>query len=285
MVVLVFKSIIFAIVSLNLIACSTDQQVLTIAGIPDQNASQLARRYLVLTDYLEEQLSVQVRYLPTIDYAATVLAFTQGDVQLAWFGGLSGVQARLAVPGSEAIGQRERDRHFHTKFIANRKVDVRSIEDLKGLKFAFGSESSTSGHLMPRHVLLRAGINPETYFDGPPVFSGSHDKTYIMVESGTVHAGALSEVVWQEAVESGRVDTARAYEFYTTEEYFDYNWTVRYDVDDVFGEGFKTKLTDAIINIKERDILDLFAAERFTDSNNSNYSDIKAIAESIGIIK
>ena len=149
---------------------------------------------------------------------------------MAWFGGLTGVQARLAVPGSQAIAQRERDTKFHSVFVFNKNVDVLTLQDLKGLRFAFGSESSTSGHLMPRHFLSENGIDADSDFDGAPMFSGSHDQTWLLVQGGAADAGALSEAVWQKAVSTGKVDESKIGVFYVTPPYFDYNWTIRPDV-------------------------------------------------------
>ena len=154
---------------------------------PDEGCLHPGRLAARLARYLREKevtfaLGVTVEYFPTTDYAATVTAFARGDVQMAWFGGLTGVQARSYVEGSMAIAQRERDTSFHSVFINNSSVEVNKLRDLKGLRFAFGSESSTSGHLMPRFFLESIGINAEKDFDGPPIFSGSHDKTWLMVQ-------------------------------------------------------------------------------------------------------
>ena len=217
------------------IACGGGQEtVFRVAGIPDQNASTLARRYQVLTQYLSDALGVRVEYVPTVDYAATVLAFKRGDVQMAWFGGLTGLQARSAVPGSVVIAQRPRDARFHSKFIVQAGLDVAALEDLAGLSFTFGSESSTSGFLMPSYFLSQAGIDTDDDFKREVNFSGSHDKTWALVESGAFQAGALNEAVWDQAVADGRVDTARVRAFYTTPAYFDYN---RGWIPDVRGGG------------------------------------------------
>ena len=270
-------------------ACGADgdDKTLYVAGIPDQNASQLARRYEALTDYLSEELGVSVEYVPTVDYAATVTAFRQDAVQLGWFGGLTGVMARREVPGSEAIAQRPRDEEFHSVFVVQSALEVDRLEDLKGLTFTFGSELSTSGHLMPRHFLQEAGIDPETGLSGGPSYSGSHDKTWKLVESGAFQAGALNEAVWEAAVSDGKVDTSRVRVFHTTPPYFDYSWTIRGDVDASFGAGFTDKVTDALLDIRtdRQDLLDLFSAERFVPTSNSNYDAIRAVAESQGIIE
>ena len=283
-ITLCLSTIVFIVFSF---ACGSDgkSETLKIAGIPDQNVSELTRRYSVFTDYLSDELGVDVEYLATTDYSATVTAFSQGDVHMAWFGGLTGVQARLAVPGSTAVAQRARDREFHSVFIYNKSVNIEDLQDLEGLAFAFGSESSTSGHLMPRHFLMLEDIDPETFFDGLPIFSGSHDKTWAMVQSGAVQAGALSEAVWEKAVSEGKVDASKVDVFYTTPSYFDYNWTLRADVDEIFGDGFSQKATSVIIELQDQELLDLFSAKEFVSSDNSNYSQIEEVARGIGIIK
>ena len=270
------------------IACGGSQEtVFRVAGIPDQNASTLARRYEALTQYLSDALDVRVEYVPTVDYAATVLAFKRGDVQMAWFGGLTGVQARGAVPGSAAIAQRARDAQFHSKFIVQAGLDVADLEDLAGLSFTFGSESSTSGYLMPSFFLLQAGIDLDADFKREVNFSGSHDKTWALVESGAFQAGALSEAVWDQAVGEGRVDTARVREFYTTPAYFDYNWTVRGDVSERFGARFADRVQGALLALDQShaDILKLFSAEAFIESVNENYRAIKEVAQTLGIME
>jgi len=258
-----------------------------IAGIPDQHATKLARRYKALTAYLSEELGVAVEYVPTIDYAATVVGFKRGDIHMAWFGGLTGVQARLAVPDSVAIAQRPIDTEFHSRFIVQSGLDIANLADLKGLTFTFGSESSTSGHLMPRHFMIKAGVNPDTDLDGLPNFSGSHDKTWKLVESGAFQAGALNEAVWEAALQAERIDTDKVTEFYTTPAYFDYNWTIRGDSDARFGNGFIERVRWALITLGEDnfEILELFSTESFIETDNSNYTVIDQIAKSLGIVK
>lgn len=272
-----------------LVGCGRGQgdQTFYIAGIPDQDATKLARRYDALTSYLTSELGVQVEYVPTVDYAATVIGFKQNGIQMAWFGGLTGVQARIAVPGSEAIAQRPQDANFHSRFIVQAGLSVTGLSDLRGLTFTFGSESSTSGHLMPRHFMMEAGLDPDTDLRGAPNFSGSHDKTWKLVESGAFQAGALNEAVWESAVAGGRVDTGKVREFLTTPAYFDYNWTIRGDVDDTFGEGFTDRVRRALLQMdaSHRSILDLYSTDRFVETANDNYAAIERVAQTLGFVR
>ena len=274
-------------------ACSggdEDSPVLTIGGIPDQDIALLTRRFETVSNYLSEQLDLEVRYIPSVSYAALVTAFEQGDIQLGWFGSLTGVQARAAAPGSQAIVQRARDASFHSVFIAGPGVEANDLQGLEGLTFTFGSESSSSGHLMPRYYMVEEGVDPDADLSGVPGYSGSHDKTWQLVETGSYQAGALSEAVWESAVEDGRVDTSRVRAFYTTPPYHNYNWSVHADADATFGDGFTQRVQEVLIGLDpsvdlEGEILDLFNAEAFVETNNENYGAIEKIARDLDIIR
>jgi len=285
-------SLVFLALAAAACSVSEEQPVLKIGGIPDQDASRLARRYQVFSDYLSQQLGMPVEYVPSVDYAAVVTAFTHGELQVAFFGGLTGVQARLQNPGAQVIAQRENDAKFHSKFIVRNGLPINSLTDLKEqageVTLTFGSESSTSGHLMPRHFLTVAGIEPDQDFQSLPNFSGSHDLTWQLVQSGSFDVGALNEDVWDRAVQNGRIDGSKVRVFYTTPDYFDYNWTVRPELDRVYGEGVADRLGRALLALNPEDhgeILDLFSTQGFIPSNNANYGEIEAVARSLGIVR
>ncbi|MED4224705.1 putative selenate ABC transporter substrate-binding protein [Neobacillus cucumis] len=263
------------------------KEVFKIGAIPDQNASDLNKGMTAVANYLSEKTGLKVEFVPSVDYAALVTAFQRGEIDMAWFGGLTSVQAVSLVPGAEAFAQRPRDAEFHSVFITQPGSGITKLEDLKGKSFTFGSESSTSGHLMPRYYLSEAGIDASKDFDGKPNFSGSHDATYKLVESGAFKAGALNEAVWQAAVQEKKVDTNKVKVFYTTPAFYDYNWTINSNVDDVFGKGSKKKVEDAILSIttKQKDITNFFQTDKFIETKNANYQKIKKVAKELNIIK
>lgn len=263
------------------------QPVLRIGAIPDQDVSVLTRTFNGTAEYLSEAIGLEVEYVPSNDYAALVTAFQRGDIHLAWFGGLTGVQAMEAVPGSTAIAQRPRDAEFRSVFIIQADLSGESIADLKGLTFTFGSESSTSGHLMPRYFMLQAGIDPETDLAGPPNYSGSHDKTIALVESGAFQAGALNIAVWESRVEAGEVDLEKVRVLEITDPYYDYHWVAHADIDKIFGEGTQQRIQDALLAMgpEQQEILDLFATDRFIPTKNENYEAIRQVAEQLGILR
>lgn len=263
-----------------------EEAVLIIGGIPDQNSATLNERFAELAAYIEKETGIKTEYVASADYSALVTGFGREEVHLGWFGGLTGVQARDLVEGSEAIAQRPRDSKFESVFIAQKSLNITSLDELKGHSFTFGSESSTSGHLMPRHFLMEAGIDPNSDFESMPNYSGSHDKTWSLVESGAFSAGALNIAVWEAAVAAGEVDLEKVDVFYTTPYYYDYNWTVG-NVDAEFGKGTKDKIQAALLSFGEMnpEMMALFSDDSFVESDNANYDAIKEVAKALGIIK
>ncbi len=276
---------------LAVIGCSSGPDAeLLIAGIPDQDTSLLEERFNKLAEHLSEETGYNVRYVPQADYAAVVTSFRQGDIHLAWYGGLTGVQARLAVPGAQAIAQRPRDAEFHSVFVAAPGAGVADFADLRGKTLTFGSESSTSGHLMPRHFLTEAGIDVEQDFDSIS-FSGSHDRTWKLVESGAFDAGALNEAVWEARVAAGEVDTSKVDVFYRTPPYFDYHWVVNPSIEESHGEDAVEKVTNALLGVdasrggRAQEIAEAFQTDRFVATNNDNYRAIEDVARELGVIE
>jgi phosphonate transport system substrate-binding protein len=270
-------------------------QTLTISAIPDQDPQVLARLYPAVADVLSDALGVPVRYRPVTDYAAVVTAFSTADLDAVWFGGLTGVQAMQQVPGARPLAQRDIDARFRSVFVASTASglapvsDVRGLRALRGRRFTFGSESSTSGRLMPQLFLQRAGIDPDEDFRGTPGFSGGHDRTIALVSSGSYDAGALNEQVWRERVEAGEVDPSKVRVIWRTPPYHDYFWVARPDLDERFGAGFTDRLRDALLALggedpRERRVLDLFGAERFVPVGPDDHDDIRAVARRLGLL-
>lgn len=298
---------VLLLVLLPLVACSpntpgtstttdrTEVKPLVTGAIPDQDPQKLQRQYTKLAAYLEKELSVPVEYKPVTDYAAAVTAFKVGDLDLVWFGGLTGVQARLQVDGAEAIAQRDVDEKFHSVFVANKKSkltafkDTTDLQQLKGHTFTFGSESSTSGRLMPQYFLQQAGLKLND-FKGEVGFSGDHDKTIKLVEAGTYDAGAVNEKVWLKRVESKEVDLDKVEVLWRSPAYYDYHWVIHPDAKQEYGEDFPKKVQDAFLKLdpnvpEQKEILDLLEADKFIPTKNSNYAQIEAIGREIGKIK
>ena len=289
------------VIAASLTSCSAPekdakQAVLQIGAIPDQNPEKLNRLYGALSEELSEKLEVPVRYAPVSNYAAAVSAFRTGSLDLVWFGGLTGVQARLQTPGARVLAQRDIDAKFTSVFIANGASGLRpftsadQLVELKGRRLAFGSESSTSGRLMPQYFMGENGVKPDDLAGGGPGFSGSHDATIAVVQSGAYEVGALNEQVWRSNVKDGRVDPDKVKVIWRTPPYVDYHWVVRPDLDARFGDGFTDNLQSTLLELSAETengaaILELFGAERFIPAEDDDYVMIETVGRQLGKIR
>ncbi|OMH38194.1 putative selenate ABC transporter substrate-binding protein [Motiliproteus sp. MSK22-1] len=280
------------LISLSLISVSTSvfsaPKTLVFSAIPDQNQSQLVQRFGKVADYLTKTLGVPVKYVPVNSYAAAITAFRNNQVQLAWFGGLSGVRARLLVPDSEAIAQGFEDTQFETYFIAHHSTGLKPSdnfpESIAGKSFTFGSKGSTSGRLMPEfYIREHLGKAPDEAFNLVG-FSGNHSRTIALVQSGAYQVGATNYKVWEKELAAGKIDTDKVSVIWKTPTYPDYQWTVRGDVDSVWGDGFKARIKQALLDMKDPALLDAFPRSAFVSASNDDYQPILDTAKEIGLI-
>ncbi len=263
-----------------------EASIIRVTGIPDENPTELARSYQPMVTLLEEALGTKVEYIPLTDYGAAVQALAAGKVDFAWLGGFTHVQSRTRADVVPLV-MRDIDREFHSVFIVNTASGITDMAGVKGKKFAFGSKSSTSGHLMPRHFLLQDyKIDPDSDFDGAPVFSGAHDATVKIVETGKVAAGALNKQVWQRMVKEGKVDSSKVTLLWETPAYVDYVWTARSSVP----EATRTKFSNAFLSLDPKNplhkkVLDRMGANSYVPAKSSDFDAIESVARAIGMLK
>ena len=252
-------------------------------AIPDQDETRLVERFSRFAKYLEPKLGVPVKYVPVKTYPAAVSAFINNDVQLAWFGGFTGVQARHAVPGSEAIAQGAEDVNFKSYFIANSETGLKSSAEfpagIEGKTFTFGSRSSTSGRVMPEYFIRKhfTGRGPDEIFSRVG-FSGDHSRTLQLVQSGAYQVGVMDYTVYEVEKKAGRVDESHVSVIWQTPTFPDYQFTIRGDVDKIFGAGFKDKVRHAILSLDDPEILGYFARSKFVAASNGEYAPIEEVA-------
>ncbi|WP_443191250.1 putative selenate ABC transporter substrate-binding protein [Pseudomonas indica] len=259
-------------------------EVLKVSAIPDEAPTELLRKFKPLGAYLEKELGMEVQFVPVSDYAAVVEAIAADRIDMAWLGGFTFVQTRLKTGNAIPLVQREQDEKFTSTFISADPA-VKSLQDLKGKTFAFGSVSSTSGSLMPRYFMLQDGIKPEEFFSRV-AYSGAHDATAAWVEAGKADGGVLNTSVWEKLVAAGKVDTSKVKVFATTPTYYDYNWTVRGSLDPALAQKIKAAfLALDPAHPEHKAILDLQAASRFVETKPENYTGIEEAARAAGLLK
>lgn len=278
-----------AALAFGLMASAAMAQTLYFSAIPDEDETALVTRFSKVAEYLSEQLGVPVEFVPVKSYPAAVTAFRNGQIQLAWFGGLSGVQARLLVPGSQAIAQGKEDTEFVTYFIANTATGLTESdafpEAAAGMSFTFGAKTSTSGRLMPEfYIRKETGKAPEEFFSRVG-YSGDHSQTLRLVGSGAWQIGALNYSVYDRAVTDGAPEVETAKVIWKTPPYPDYNWTIRGDVEETFGAGFIAKVQAALVGMHDPALLASFPRSEFIPATNDEYGPIEETGKALNLLE
>ena len=279
------KSVVCVLLLSTSISLSA-QTVLRVTTIPEEAATEQTRKFGPLTKYLERTVGMKVDFVPVNDYPAAVEALVNKQVELVWFGGFTYVQAQIRSGGKIIpIAQREEDTSFRSVFITQTNSGIKRLTDLKGKQVSFGSQSSTSGHLMPRSFLLEAGIDPDKDFKRV-AYSGAHDATIAAVVNGRVDAAALDITVWRKFVSENKVDTTKVDVFYTTPPYFNYNWSVHADMP----APLREKITAALLNLnmnnpEGKEILTLNRATKYIPTKPENYKGLENAGRSAGLIR
>ncbi len=269
---------------------SSDSPVLRFSAIPDQNTTEMSQRFAPFADHLAQELGVKVEYVPARDYQASVEMFRNGDILLAWFGGLTGVQARAAVPGARAIAQGLADPHYYSYVIANANTGLSQAETfpmaIADHTFTFGPVSSTSGRLMPEYFIrAETGKSPADFFSKPVGFSGSHDETCELVAAGRFEVGVVNYKVYDRRVAAGKMDPNICRVIWRTHAYADYSFTAHPELEVTFGEGFTAKLRDVLLNISDPALLNALPREKLIAATDEDFAGIAAVARELGMVR
>jgi phosphonate transport system substrate-binding protein len=262
--------------------------VLRFTAIPDQDTTRLIQKFNPVAEYLSGRLGVKVEYVPVKDYKASVEGFRNGDLLVAWFGGLTGVQAHHSVPGARAIAQGAEDPKFVSYFVAHRDTGIEPDDAfpmaMAGRTFTFGSESSTSGRLMPEFFIRQnTGKSPQEFFSKVG-YSGDHDKTAELVEAGAYDVGVLNYQVYERRVREGQTDPAVCRIIWKTPEYADYNITAHPDLEKRFGAGFIDKVQRALVEMKDPALLSAFPRSALIPATNADFEGIRRVAKELGFL-
>jgi phosphonate transport system substrate-binding protein len=283
-------------------SAASTPRTLRFSGIPDSDKEKLTREYQAVADWLAAELGMPVEYVHAPDYTGAVTALAADKVDFVWLGGVTAVEAETATGGQAIfLATRDTDLKFKSYFIANRahvdsgrfqelaELAPRPLSDLAALKpalkqstFTFGSKSSTSGHIMPRHFLEspEVGISPETDFAQPAGYQlqGGHSATLAAVASGAVDVGVLNYTNWEKADAEQK---AKAPLIYVSPEYVDYCMVAHARIGNELAEKLRTAFAglDAS-DPADKAVLEAFSAERFVKADPADWDGIRAVLAS-----
>lgn len=257
---------------------------ITVAVLPDQSKDALQVRHGPLLDYLEDKTSLDIELVIPLDYADLLDQFDAGQIDLAWFGGLTFIQAQHRSQAAP-LAFRDIDLRFTSCYLTSSSESRSTVQEFAGEQFSFGPQLSTSGHLMPRYFLERDGLYPEQFFAATR-HSDGHDETARWVSDGVVGLGVANCNIVQSMLENGSLsdDDIRIIE--TTPPYSDYVWAVKATME----EHARTKLLDAFLALEASDpdnraILRSQGANAYLPAAPDNFVLVRRAAKLSGVLE
>ena len=261
---------------------SSSDESLQVGLIPNQNPEEVEAQYQPLEDYLKKEIGRDVTVSVPATYNAVVEALVSGKLDMAYFGGLTYVQARQradVTPLVTEVNPRTGTTKYHSLIITPKNSGIQKVADIKGKTFAFGSVSSTSGSLYPSIMLKNAGIDYRTDLK-EKTYTGGHDATAQAVANGSVDAGGLEDRIFYDLRDEGTIDGNAVRVVAESDPIEGYPWVVR----DSLSDGDKQALTNAYLNMKDPKLLDLMRAERYEKVTASDYDYTEKQARALGLL-
>jgi phosphonate transport system substrate-binding protein len=280
--------VIVALAALVAAGCSGgeegDIEVLRWGLIPADDATEMLRQYEPVVEYLEGKLGLEIEVLVTTDYTAAIIAMANEHIEMAWFGPFSYILAAEEAGAEALVNGVRRDTGKATyKSIIITRADsgIDTLEDLKGRTFAFVDPASTSGHLIPRKMLMENGINPDEDFSTLH-YAGTHNAVELAVKNGTVDAGADSDTSYYRMLDAGEIDPDVNVIIYESEPIPGSPIVVRGDLP----QDLKDRIRQALVEMDEQTIHQVGGwgdIEKYVVVVDSDYDVIRDTKELLGL--
>lgn len=292
----IFKFIVITMMVLILLTgCSTKQndtktksknenpEVLRVGLVPNQAPDKIKVQYEPFKQYMEKKLNKKIELFVATDYAGVVEAMASEKLDVAYFGGLTYVQAKERAniyPIVTEIDQYTKTTKYHSLIIVPADSPIKNLAELKGKTFAFGDVNSTSGSLYPRMMLDKVGLKTPGDFKNV-VYTGGHDATAKAVQNGSVDAGGIEDRILYKLEKNGAIDKSKIRILKESDLIEGYPWVVREALD----KDLVKKITDAFLTIDDPKLLDLMRAVRYEKVTAKDYDFIQTEAERLGLLK
>ena len=238
--------------------------------------------------YLEKETGMKISLGNYPDYNGVVEAMDYGKLDMAYLGPNTYVIAHHKGGAKAIVAKTSKGTPFYYSYIlVHKDAPYNTLDDLiadkANVTFAFGDPNSTSGSLIPGIELKKRGVyrgKQESDFK-QVTFTGAHDATALAIQNKQVTAGAIDSAYYDKLVEKGTIKADSFKKIWQSDKLFQYPFAVSKNTDDATIE----KLRTAFINLKDKEILDAFAADGFVQAEDSDYEAIRQAAEADGRLK
>ncbi|ADG92842.1 conserved hypothetical protein [Arcobacter nitrofigilis DSM 7299] len=204
----------------------------------------------IIRDYFNDN-GVRLDYMLFSNYEAQIEYLLSGKIDIAWNTNVAWVRTHELSKGrAKALLMRDTDIDFKSVFITKASSGIKSINDLKGRKFALGSADSAQAAILPLKYLQ----NEAKDFDDIEIVRfnsdlGKHGDTgrsefdiLDAILNNEIDAGAIGITSWVRMLEDGMFPSGEIESFYVSEGYCHCNFTVIDTLDESIQKTFTEML-------------------------------------------
>ena len=247
---------------------------LRVALLPDESPATIIQNNQALKSYLEAALDRKVELVVTTDYSSMIEAMRFKRIDIGYFDPLSYVLAKSRCDIEPFAAMVSHGKATYTSYlIANSSSGITRPQDVKGKVVGFGDPASTSSHLIPRALLLKAGL--EGGKDYRFHHLGAHDAVARAVQAGNVQAGGISRPIFESLVEKKLVDPAKVIVVAESAPIPNYPWTMRSDLP----APLKERIKAAFLGLSDPAVLKAFKAQGFAPIADADYDVLRTTAK------
>jgi len=231
----------------------------------------LYRQFLPVLEALQDAMAAELRQPVDIqlrifrDYDSARVALVEDEIDFVRFGPSSYILARRENPCVKLLAMEHVDgqKTFKGMIVVRKESPIRSAEDLRGRRFAFGDENSTIGRYFAQEMLVGAGIHAGDL--ARYEYLGRHDKVFKAVEKGDFDAGSLKSGTFEQLNTENQLRVLVEFDVVTKP------WVARAGLDRRVTEA----ITASLMKIRDPQVLAALGVSGFTTATDDDYAPIR----------
>lgn len=255
---------------------------LNLGFVPVMNVEEMLKQFLGLSDYLSDELDMEVRLVPSYDYNDLIDKLNSKEIDIGTAGSLI---AYRAIKEHDAIPLARPEKNgisTYTGLIVVRKDSgITKIEDLKGKSFAYVDQNTSAGYVFPRALLKEKGYDPDNFF-GKTIFAGKHDAAFLEAYHKETNGAAAKNVVFWQLADQNPDFKDQMSILAESGSFPEKTLIARADLDPALIYRIRETLLGMHKNPEGQKALTKFDADRFITTKFEDFSEIERLLKILG---
>lgn len=259
-----------------------EEKPLLIGLIPEQNIFRQFERYEPLARYLSKKIGRNIKLSVLPRYGNIINNFKSEKMDGAFFGSFTYAlaHARLGVEVLARPAGLNGTSTYHGLIFVRKDSGIKSIQDMKGKRFAFVDRATTAGYLLPRAYFHEHGLDFRTYLR-ESYFTGTHEDAIYDVLNRKADIGAAKNTVYEKLAAADKRIKLELVVLERSPDVPENGLAVRKDLDDMIKKKLKEALLGMYGDPEGIAVLKDFGTQRFIETTDKDYLPVYQYAQEI----